>query len=393
MPESAPKIEFQKQDGSLFSRVEMEQQLRKEFKKVYWLRQMAARDYGLPTVTAYDMVEAQVRHYILDAMIDKRQIYGDKIGVNVQTYRDENEKRQFTQRLMAFIQAGHAVQPKDGEGVDMNNMQPPGGFPPPPNGQPQNFMPPPPPPMGGGYPPPGAQQAMPPQPPAGPPGGYPPPPPAFQQQPPQFQPPGAPPPPAPQQFAPPQPPQQFQQPMPPQGPPPGPPMGGPGFGPPPGPPMGGQQMAPPPMGAPPGPPPPQAAAPQGGGRGRKKQEAAPPAPPPQAAPVPPLGVPPQGFAPLPGPQAPQGVPLPPAGGFGPPPGVPTQAPQQAAPTVDLSGLQNQINALQQKLDTVTALLRTQDIALATVIRAIYQRPGGHDLAGVLKELYPNIQLP
>jgi hypothetical protein len=348
-----PAFQCSHPDGKPRTRIEMDQWIRKEVPKVHWLRIHASRTLGLPKQISWDMREIVLRHWILDEMLRRQLITGDSLGVNATVSNDEGELRQFTQRLAALIQTGHAIQPTNGEGIDMNG-----------------YTPPPPPVMGGA---PAQQTAYPPGPPAPP--GVPMAPPGYQAGPPQY-------------AGPPQGPPQYQAgpPQPPQGPPPGVPM------------------APPPMGPPGAPPagPPQAAAPGPGRRAKRADAPAQAAPP--AAPVPPMGAPPgppapQGFAPAgyAAPAAPAGF-APPAPAYqqAPQPAAPVQ--QQVAPTVDLS-------VVLQKLDQLAAAvaqLTTNNAALSKKVemlsmintilgRGMYQKQGTADAAGFLTEL--GIPLP
>lgn len=344
-----PELQTSKPDGSLKTRIEMDEWLRKEVPKVHWLRIHASRTYGLPKQISFDMKEILLRHWILDEMVRRGLIIGDQLGVNTTNYNDESENRQFTQRLFSAIQSGYAVQPQHAEGIDMNGYTPP---PPPVMGPPgapapgpsypagpppQQYQQPGPPQMAGGYP-------------AGPP-----------------QPPGPP----PQQYAAPQ----------------GPPVGPPGYAPPPaGVPVAPQQMAGPAMGPPVGP--------QTNGRRGKRADAAPSAPMP-ATPVPPPGAP-QGFAPAGYTQAPQG--------FAPPMPQQAQAPQQQEASVDvdvdltpvlqkidqLSGIVNQlVGIVNQQAQSNAAMQKKVEMLsmVCTLIgRAYYQKQGSVDAAGFLTEV-------
>jgi hypothetical protein len=341
------------------TRLEMDEWLRAEVPKVHWLRIHACRTLGLPKQISWDMREIVLRHWMLDELIRRQLITGDLLGVNATTSNDEAELRQFTQRLTAIIQAGQAVQPQHAEGVDMNGYQPP------------------PPPVMGGAPQPGPQAAYPPGPPAPPQGahmptGYAPGP---------QQPPGPP----QQQFAP--------QPQAPVGPP--------GYAPPPvGVPMGPPQTMQPPQ-APVGPPgaPPQAP-PAGGGRRARRQDAA-PQPTAPAAPVPPMGPgAPQGFAPAgyAAPAAPGGFapPVPQmassaAMGVPPPQNFQAPTPQVAAPTVDLSGVNQKLDQILARIAVTEKKLELVSMVDTIVGRAIYQKGGTADAAGFLTEV--GIPLP
>jgi hypothetical protein len=351
-----PELQYNHPDGRPRTRLEMDQWLRADFAKVHWLRIIASRVFGLPKQISFTMREIVLRHWFLDEMIRRQLVVGDQLGVNANASPDdENELRQFTQRLAALIQAGHAVPPQHAEGVDMSGYQPPpppnmgGNLPPPPNGQQQMAYPP-------GPPQPPPHQ---PPPPSGPPMGY------------------AQPPVPPQ----PQPPPQFQQP--PAPPAMSPPMA-PGYGPPPGPPMG------PPQGAP------QQTAPRRGRPPKDQSAAAPPAPsqvapqsfaPPQAPPFPagppaPVAAPPQGpgnFAPLPNHGA---VPMPSI----PMPNKP--AAPQATSNLDQK-LDQLLSLVSQQNTRIAALERKTEILgmVNTVLaRAMYQKQGPQTPESFLTEL-------
>lgn len=378
-----PELQCNHPDGTKKSRMEMDQWLRKEVPKVHWLRIIACRTLGLPKQASWAMPEIVLRHWFLDELLRRQAITGDLLGVSATAFSDENELRQFTQRLTALIQAGHAVQPQHAEGVDMNGYTPP------------------PPPVMGGVPQQNGQngqQAYPPGPPQppGPPGVPMGPPQQQYAQPPQ--PPG-----------PPGPPQQYAQPPQPPG-PPGPPMQQQSYAPPPGVPMQPQ----PPMSGPPQPPapigPPGAPPQQAGGRGgrKAKQDGASQGAPP-AAPVPPMGPPgapqgnfaPQGFQPAPV-GAPQGF-VPPAPNGAPQMQFPQQPqmqqPQQQAPQgPDLSGLNQKLDQLltlvgqqAQRIAELEKKIELNSMANTILCRAVYQRQGSADVKGFLTEL--GIQFP
>lgn len=357
-PEVLPDLKLTKPDGTKFTRREMEEQIRTLWPKPHTLRIKSSTRYDLPKQYAFDMKEVVLRHWVLDEMVRRGEIIGDQVGVNTQRYDNEDEHRQFTLRLMAFVQNGQALVPKEGEGIDMSNT------PPNMNGQ-GGYAPPPPPGMGPPMGPPGFA-------PQGPPAGGPP---QFNPAPPQqgYQPglpPGAP----GFQAAPPQQ-QQFQT---------------PGF--PPGPPMGMPPQAPP-MGVPPQAAP--QAAPQSAKKSKKSETQAAPAP---GGFVPQGGPAPGGFAPLPQGGFP-GVSQPP---YGTPPQM-QQAPQIQAPVaqqlgVDLSGLTNKIDALTQTVNGQAALIHSlsrqltiTEMGACLILRAIYSKAGAPDLEGFLREL--NVQLP
>lgn len=389
-----PDLQLRKPDGTIYPRIEMEQQMRDLWKRVYWLRRKASIEYGLSNITSHDMKEAVLRHWVLDEMIRRGQITGNQIGVSATNYNEENEHRQFVQRLAALIQAGEAIMPKDGEGVDMSNLP---QQPPPPviqNGQngyaqqPQ-FTPPAPPMMT----PPVAPPNM-----AAPPGYAPPQPPSFASPQGVAPPPGMVPP--PQGFVPqpmsqplPQPPMPQQQNFAPNGFAPGmiPQQAAPSMAPPMAPQMA-PQMAPPqgnpPNFAPPGVGVPQQAMPPQliGGRGRKKQDAAPVPPIMQATPVPPMGMAPGMIPAAPQGFAPQAAPFQQA-----PAPVPSQA-----PGVDLS-------PLVAKIDSLTTLVANQEQMLQELYRQIemitkasslslfvlYQKSGVVNLENTLREIIPS----
>lgn len=352
-PDTIPDLAYQKPDGSLFARLEMEEQMRKVWPKIHWIRIKANKIYGLPRQAAFDMREAVLRHWTLDEMARRGQINGDISGVDAQTYNDDASTRQFIQRLQYLIQSGQAITPQEGEGVDMNTFVPP----PPPMGaapsngqqQPQQYQQPPAPP---GYP---QQQQMPQGMPPSPPQQMQPPP--MPQQPPQQY--AAPPGPPPQQYAP--------------------PIPGAGM------PQMPQTAVPPMPGAPPPQMPQPQAAPQGGrrkrGGGDQQQPAAPVPPMPQAQ-----GFPPQQFAP---PGAPPNM-MPPPGvpnqGFAAPPQQfapqaqqPQQAPMQAAPDPRI----DQILANQARLAAEIVVVQA---GLTVFLRSTYQKQGGPDLRAFLAEI-------
>lgn len=359
-------MQYTNPDGRPKSRLEMDQWMRTEMPKIFWLRIHACRTFGLSKQLSFDMTEICIRHWLLDEMIRRRFITGDLLGVNANTSNDEGELRQFTQRLAAMIQAGQAVQPQHAEGVDMNGYTPPP--PPVPMGPPSSTPAP-----GPAYPPgppgPPQQQYQPPGPPVQ---SYPPGPPA----------PPAGPPAAPQYSAPP-------------------PMGPPGYAPPP----TGVPTAPP-MAAPPSPPaqmgPPAAPAPARRGRKPAGGETASPAvaPPPPAGP--PMGPPgaPQGFAPAGfAPPAPQGYAPPPTVPMMQAPVAPPQAQAPAAPAeVDLTPILQKLNEMAGKMEILANhnnLLQKRidmlSMVTTVVCRAIYQKQGSPDAAGFLTEL--GIPLP
>ena len=131
-----PELQYTKPDGTLLSRIEMEQQIKEKWSKpVHWLRLMANKIYGLPKAPTFDMREAVLRHWVLDEMVRKGQVTGNLIGVNVQTYNYDAAQRQFLQSLVAMVQSGNALLPNEGEGVDMNQFTKPPPTPMPPHGR------------------------------------------------------------------------------------------------------------------------------------------------------------------------------------------------------------------------------------------------------------------
>jgi len=334
-PDAIPDLQLSHPDGTPLTRIEADQHIRETLRKVHWLRILANKRYGLAKQFTFGMTELMLRHWFLDEAIRRGEIVGDVVGINSPNYNDENEIRQFTQRLVCLIQAGQAVQPKEGEGIDMVNIpqSPPGTM----NQQSiQGFIPPPPPPMGipGGPP---SQGFIPP----GPPQSYSPP------QPPQ----------------PPQPQQNFI--------PQAPPMMPPGYAPPPGTPS----MMPPQS------PPPQAAPPTPARRGRGKAEAAPSNMPMGTGgfvPQVPQGQP---FLPLPQNMAPQGQ------SFLPLPSAPN--PNGASSTLD--ALLQKIDQLTQTVSVLSRKLDMTNLAVTALSRAHYMRNGTAEIEVWLREL--GVQLP
>lgn len=336
-PGSIPDLKYAKADGTLFERIEMEKQMRETWPKVHWLRIKANKIYGLQRQAAWGMLEPVLRHWVLDEMVRRGQVSGDILGVNVQSHEDENEQRQFVQRLVALVQAGKALIPQEGEGIDMSQF-PPNPTPPGPapngSGQPQSYSPPQPPPtqIPPGY---GTQAAPPmPQHPQ-----YPTPPPSSFG-PPGFQPQGVPQPPAP--------------PTPPVA---GAPAPGPGRG-------------------------------RGRGRGGAPETAVQPAPTP-AAQVPPMAAPAPAPAPIPSAPiaaAPAWAPLPappaPTGQAAP---IPSDGSAQKIErlSIQIAELSAMVTALSQKIDLASRV--------ATVVgRAMFQKDGELDAGLFLKEIgrYP-----
>ncbi len=370
-----PELQCSHPDGRPRTRLEMDEWLRKEIPKVFWLRIHACRTLGLPKQISWDMREVVLRHWILDELIRRQLIVGDQLGVNQNASNDESELRQFTQRLAALLQTGQAIQPRHTEGIDMNGYTPP---PPPMGGVPQQ-------PQQTAYtqPPP-----APPGPPMGP-GGYP------------SAPPG--PPPGPPQY------QQPQQ-------PPSPPAGPPGYAPPP----AGVPMGPPPMQAGPAPMGPPAAgppAPPGGRRGKRADAPQQQMAPPPAGPVPPMNPgAPQGFAPVgavptgyappimnnpmvPGVQGvPQGLAQPPQAYQQPPQQSQPQPQQQTAPQVDLSAIHakldqvlNHLNSLAAKNAVLEKNLGLLSMTVVLIGRSMFQKAGVLDSATFLTDC--DVQIP
>lgn len=168
-PTNIPEPEKTRPDGTLFTRVEMEAQLREIWPGHAPKRLRAINPYGLLSKIAMDTPTIIVFHWLLDTMIKRGEITGDSLGVDIPSpgYYDNPEmKSQFAQRLMIAIEQGAAMQPEPSEGIDMTTMTMPpppvipGGAVPP-NGQ-----------SGAAYVPPVAPQ-MPGAPPAAPPAAAP----------------------------------------------------------------------------------------------------------------------------------------------------------------------------------------------------------------------------
>lgn len=165
-----------KPDGSKYTRLEMEEQIRKVWNKQIWIRMKAVSDLKLPHVPVYDMPKGILIHYILDNMVMWNQIDGVCAGVDVSSYTQPEYLPKFAQTLGYLIQTGHAMTPDETDGVPMSLIptQPPqtqnqattwtppqapaapAGFPPPPPSFPTqgppvppfpNASPPPPPPI------------------------------------------------------------------------------------------------------------------------------------------------------------------------------------------------------------------------------------------------------
>jgi len=162
------------EDGTLLSRLQMEEQLRKE---TVYHRRLRAFKMGLPNKVAQHMLPISVTHWLLDQWIQKGSITGEVLGIRSEFDADDNKDylRQLTQRLVQFVEHGLAIKPNPGEGIDMSQFNGQPGFPPmppmPSGAQPQQqtFVPPPPPPMPG-MPMPGGAPGYPQQPQMG---GYP----------------------------------------------------------------------------------------------------------------------------------------------------------------------------------------------------------------------------
>ncbi len=353
-PSSIPALNYCHPDGTPRTRLEMEQWLRSEVPKVHWLRIIANRIFQLPKQISWDMREIVLKHWLLDEMIRQRFITGDVLGINSNDSNNESELRQFTQKLVALIQSGQAVQPQHSEGIDMTSFTPPPpSMGPQPNGQPNMPSP----------------MSMPPGPPMAP---------VM--------------------------PQQYQQ-------APAPPMAGPsGYGPPPGPPMSAPPMNGPPMGPPSSPPPGVAAAPTAPRRGRPPKD-------PSAHATPTPTVPqagPPGYTPVApaqpqvtmSPSTPPGftavtmpavVSMPSvAGTFAPLPAQVVQTPElsiksdQKAELLKLEQKIDQLIELNKKQSTeVASLTRKVEMTsmVATIlVRSIYQKAGSPDVAVLLAEL-------
>lgn len=329
-PGGIPDLSYCHIDGTPRTRLEMEQWLRSEVPKVHWLRIIANRIFHLPKQISWDMREIVLKHWLLDEMVRQRFITGDVLGINSNASNDESELRQFTQKLVALIQSGQAVQPQHSEGIDMTSYTTPP--PPPVTSQPngQSNMQPPGPPMAPSMP-------------------------------------------------------QFHQ-------APSPPMGPPGYSAPPGPPMSAPPMNGPPMGPPSSPPPGVAPAPTTPRRGRPPKDPSANVSPPNtvvsSTPVGfPMAAPPQvsmpsipavnhgGFAPLPA-------------------AVPSaQTLSAASPTAELLKFEQKLDQLlilnKKQSEEITSLQRKIEIAsmvTTLLVRSIYQKPGTTDAATLLTEL-------
>lgn len=347
-PGGIPDLSYCHLDGTPRTRLEMEQWLRSEVPKVHWLRIIANRIFHLPKQISWDMREIVLKHWLLDEMVRQRFITGDVLGINSNASNDESELRQFTQKLVALIQSGQAVQPQHSEGIDMTSYTPP----PPslgittPNGQPNtppSFSSPPGPPMAPSMP-------------------------QYQQ---------APTPPTLPSYSPSSPPISA------------PPMNGPPMGPPTSPPNVPAPIAPPRRGRPPKDP------------SAVQQQVAPSSTPAQALTAPP------GFSPtvMPAPQSQQespryAVPMPNipginTGGFAPLP-VPTTSAQvlpTTAPASELFKFEQKLDQLlninKQQAEDIISLKRKVEIAsmvTTILVRSIYHKEGSSDAAGLLAEL-------
>jgi hypothetical protein len=137
-----------KPDGSAMTRLEAEHTIRTSLGTVHHMRHLASRDFGLDKKLMFLIKPVSVIHWILDEMVRRKLIIGEEIGVKPELESDPNYFNTFQQKIAAFVQSNQAMMPKEGEGVnmsDINNMMPPGA--PPQNGHPQTgFAPPPPPP-------------------------------------------------------------------------------------------------------------------------------------------------------------------------------------------------------------------------------------------------------
>lgn len=135
------------EDGTLLSRLQMEEQLRKE---TVYHRRLRAFKMGLPNKVAQHMLPISVTHWLLDQWIQKGTITGEILGIRSEFDADDNKDylRQLTQRLVQFVEHGLAVKPNPGEGIDMSQFNAPPGFPPMPQMPgiptmaPQQFAPP-----------------------------------------------------------------------------------------------------------------------------------------------------------------------------------------------------------------------------------------------------------
>lgn len=158
-----------KPDGTPYSRPEMETRIRDIAGTTQVKRLITIERYGLHTKVAYDMKPITVIHWLLDKMIDKGEVQGNKMNISSDLGADHVPEtfNQFCQVLSLFIENGSALRPLDGEiPMDKLNIPPPPGQPVAPGqpAQPQQqaaFTPPPPPPMPGAQP----MMAQPPPPP------------------------------------------------------------------------------------------------------------------------------------------------------------------------------------------------------------------------------------
>src|ERR1051325_3663662 len=109
-------------DGSAYlTRVEMENVIRTVWKTVHARRLKAIKPYDFDRKIAYDVRPILVLHYILDEMVRRGQIHGDQIGVGATTENDQ-EFKEFTVKLAQFVQSGQAIQPTEGEGINMSDF-------------------------------------------------------------------------------------------------------------------------------------------------------------------------------------------------------------------------------------------------------------------------------
>lgn len=358
MQDITSPLALTKPDGTQMTRVEAEKALWEQCKTSHVMRRVAASQFGLDSRYVWGLKPTSITHWILDELIRKRVISGEQIGVNPDLESDDSYFNSYIQKLAVFVQEGRALQPKEGEGINMSDFN---HQMPPPNGQ-NGFAPPnafsqPPqqpqfqqqPPQQGGYAPPAPPQFN-----AGQSSFGPPPQPSF----------GPPPPAAPPQNV--SPPPSF----PPQGPPP--PVAAPQ-----------QQGFAPPTGAP---PPPPAAAPQAARRGRRASE--PGTPPQQAQPQPSaqmqMQMPTMPAAPAFGAPPPVSFGNAPAPAFGQPaPSAPQQMqqPQQQGPDPDIEFLKGAVKQLSQivasqdeTLKQILRLVRGIDASTSVPIRGYWQKP-------------------
>lgn len=148
-PEGSVLLQTSHDNGNLYHRLEMEQQLREKIETVHERRLLAIDPFGLEHKVAYDMKPVTVTHWILDEMIRRGLINGEEIGVGSTLGSDNHPEsfKQFGQRLALFIENGWAVSPHKAEGIDMSKYPPAPPVGVPPNGQtaPAAYAPPAPP--------------------------------------------------------------------------------------------------------------------------------------------------------------------------------------------------------------------------------------------------------